>query len=90
MPYKSLVDRGIDISEGNFAELQKGLMKYKDTYFTIENIQPHAFVEQVFLLYDFICKECIYSDLEEISFEFEDEEQASLDGDDEYEQEFQS
>lgn len=69
VPYKSLVKaNGIDMSEGNYPELQKGLMKYKDSYFTIDKIQPHAFVEQVFLLYDFICTEVLYSDLEDIEF----------------------
>lgn len=79
VPYMSLRDRGIDVSENNLVNLRKGLMKYKDTYYTIENIKPHAFVEQTFLLYDFICKEQIFSDLDEIEFLFTEEFDESAD-----------
>lgn len=85
VPLKSLMANNIDVSENNYTELEKGIMKYKDSYFTIERIQPTAFVEQVFLLYNFTCRECLYSDLEEIGFfikEDEFEESVDLGGED--------
>ena len=57
--YKSLRDNKIDVSLSNLKELEKGLIKYKDMVFEIENIEPTTYVEDVFLTYEFHCKEKI-------------------------------
>lgn len=73
VPLKSLLDRGIDVNITNYSTLRQGLIRYEDSLFTIEEVKPHAFVEQVFLLYDFIGRQMLYSDLEENNFYFKDE-----------------
>lgn len=55
--YKSLRDNSIDVSLTNLKELEKGLMKYKDMVFEILKIEPQTYVEDVFLTYEFHCKE---------------------------------
>lgn len=55
--YKSLRDNNVDVSLKNLKELEKGLMKYKDMVFEIEKIVPTTYVEDVFLTYEFQCKE---------------------------------
>ena len=57
--YKSLRDNNVDVSLKNLKELEKGLMKYKDTVFEIEKIVPTTYVEDVFLTYEFHCKEML-------------------------------
>lgn len=55
--YKSLVDNEIDVSNKNLVNLRKGLIRYKDTFYEIDNISPTTFVEDVFLAYVFECTE---------------------------------
>ena len=55
--YKSLMENKIDTSLTNLKELEKGQMKYKGMMFSIEKIVPMTYVEDVFLTYEFYCKE---------------------------------
>lgn len=55
--YKSLLDNKIDVSNKGLEVLRKGLLKYKDTFYLIDNILPKAYVEDVFLFYHFVCTE---------------------------------
>lgn len=55
--YKSLLDNKIDVSNKGLEVLRKGLIKYKDTFYLIDNILPKAYVEDVFLFYHFVCTE---------------------------------
>src|SRR5574344_580720 len=57
--FKSLDDNGIDVSNKNLPVLRKGLIKYKDTYYDIDNILPKTFVENTFMTYVFECTEDI-------------------------------
>lgn len=57
IPYKSLLDNKIDVSNKNLEVIRKGLIKYKDTFYLIDNILPKAYVEDVFLFYHFVCTE---------------------------------
>lgn len=57
VPYKSLRDSGVDVSNKNLPELRKGLIKYKDTFYSVDNVKPNTFVADVFLTYVFECTE---------------------------------
>lgn len=57
VPRKSLTDNEIDISNQNLPTLRKAVIKYKDTFYTIDNVSPNGFVEDVFLTYVFSCTE---------------------------------
>lgn len=55
--YKSLMENKVNVNLTNLKELEKGLMKYKDMVFDIQKIVPMTYVEDVFLTYEFHCKE---------------------------------
>lgn len=57
VPFKSLRDNGIDTSNKNLNVLRKGVVKYKDTFYEIDNIKPNTFVEDTFMTYIFECTE---------------------------------
>lgn len=57
IPYKALRDNEIDVSNKNLVNLRKGLIKYKDTFYDIDNIKPSTFVADTFLTYIFECTE---------------------------------
>lgn len=85
IPLKSFMDNNIDVSRESLLELQKGVICWDGIYYQIELIKPKAFVEDVFLLYDFNCIEdksmqtiVVYEDLD-------DEEELIEDGDEQYE-----
>lgn len=58
--YKSLHEKGINVSNKNFPELRKGLIKYKDTFYNIDNIKPSIYVEDTFMAYVFECTEDLH------------------------------
>lgn len=57
---KSLQDNDLDMTQSGLREMTKGVMKFHDTFYKINTIIPRAYVEDVFLLYDFNCSEDIY------------------------------
>ena len=83
IPLKSFMDNNIDVSRKNLLELQKGVICWDGIYYKIELITPKAFVEDVFLLYDFNCVEDKELDTIVVykSEEAEDEEFALLNDD---------
>lgn len=54
---KSLQDNGIDVSYNNLLNIKKGVMKYKDTFYDIDTIEPKVFVRDSFMVYEFKCTE---------------------------------
>lgn len=80
---KSLQNVGLSDTPEAIAEMRKGIMKFHDVFYVIDNIVPKAYVEDKFLMYRFICTE----DKEQESLSIEvvedavDEEQ-SLQGED--------
>lgn len=52
---KSLQNNGIDVSD--LDSLCRGVMKFHNTFYLIDSVTPRAYVEDVFLLYDFSCTE---------------------------------
>lgn len=57
VPLKALQEKGVDVSHENLEVLRKGVIVFQGIYFKIENILPRTYVEDVFLMYDFICSE---------------------------------
>lgn len=57
VPLQSLYNAGLQVSKEDIVEMRKGLLKFHGVYYTIDNIIPKAFVEDVFLMYRFLCTE---------------------------------
>lgn len=57
VPLKDMMDKDIDVSVKGLAVLRKGVIDFHGTFYTIDNILPKAYVEDVFLLYTFVCTE---------------------------------
>lgn len=53
--YQSLVENGLDLTNAGLSALRRGMMKFRDAYYKVDLISPRAYVEDVFLLYDFQC-----------------------------------
>ena len=54
---KSLHNVGLSDTPEAIAEMRKGIMKFHDVFYVIDNIVPKAYVEDKFLMYRFICTE---------------------------------
>jgi hypothetical protein len=54
---KSLQDNGLSVTHEAIDDMRKGVMKFNDTFYIIDNIIPKAYVEHVFLMYRFLCTE---------------------------------
>lgn len=61
VPLKSLQERGLDITNNDLDEMRKGVIEFHGTYYTIDNILPKAYIEDVFLMYHFVCTEDKYT-----------------------------
>lgn len=57
VPLKDLQDKDLDVSTKGLAVLRQGVIDFKGTLYTIDNILPKAYVEDVFLMYTFMCTE---------------------------------
>lgn len=57
VPLKSLQNNGLEVTDVALEEIRRGIMKFHGTYYTIDNIIPKAYVEDVFLMYRFLCTE---------------------------------
>lgn len=60
VPLKAFLDKGIEVTHESLAEMRKGVLKFNDVIYIIDNIVPKAYVEDVFLMYRFICTEDIH------------------------------
>ena len=78
VPLKSLTDNGLLVTHEALDFMRRGMMKFHDVWYTIDNVSPTVFVEDVFLLYRFDCTENKVFDEEEIII---DEETLSDDPD---------
>ncbi len=54
---KSLQDNELGVTSNDLENMRKGVMKFHDTFYSIDNIIPKAYVEDVFLMYRFMCTE---------------------------------
>ena len=61
VPLKSLQERGLGVTNNDLDEMRKGVIEFHGTYYTIDNILPKAYIEDVFLMYHFVCTEDKYA-----------------------------
>lgn len=57
VPLKSLQDRELGVTNSDLDIMRKGVIEFHGVYYTIDNILPKAYIEDVFLLYHFVCTE---------------------------------
>ena len=57
IPLKSLQDNNLGVTNDDLDILRKGVIEFHGTFYTIDNILPKAYIEDVFLMYHFECTE---------------------------------
>lgn len=57
IPLKSLLKHNFDLSSDGLSTLRKGIITFNDRTYKVKNILPTTFVENVFLVYVFVCEE---------------------------------
>ena len=57
VPLKSLEDRGLGVTNAELDNMRKGVIEFHGVFYTIDNILPKAYIEDVFLMYHFVCTE---------------------------------
>ena len=77
VPLKSLQDNELGVTNSDLDIMRKGVIEFHGVYYTIENILPKAYIEDVFLMYHFVCTEDKYT----TSILVEESEGDSVDGD---------
>lgn len=60
VPLKSLQDQELGVTNADLDTLRKGVIEFHGVYYTIDNILPKAYIEDVFLMYHFVCTEDKY------------------------------
>lgn len=60
VPLKSLQDNGLGVTNADLDIMRKGVIEFHGVYYTIDNILPKAYIEDVFLMYHFVCTEDKY------------------------------
>ena len=61
VPLKSLQNNDLGVTNEDLDTLRKGVIEFHGVYYTIDNIIPKAFIEDVYLMYQFICTEDKYT-----------------------------
>ena len=72
VPLKSLQDKGIDVSRRNLDEIRRGIIEFQGIFYSIRDITPRVYVEDVFIFYHFICTE--ERDVTEVLIEGDEDE----------------
>lgn len=57
VPLKSLQERGLGVTNSDLDIMRKGVIEFHGVFYTIDNILPKAYIEDVFLMYHFVCTE---------------------------------
>ena len=61
VPLKSLQNNNLGVTNADLDKMRKGVIEFHGVYYTIDNILPKAYIEDVFLLYHFVCTEDKYT-----------------------------
>ena len=61
VPLKSLQSNNLGVSNDDLDVMRKGVIEFHNTFYTIDNISPKAYIEDVFLMYHFECTEDKYT-----------------------------
>lgn len=72
IPVKSFQCNNLGVSKKELSEYMRSVIEFKGVYYTVEKITPKAYIEDTFLMYDFLCKEL--KDYESIEVEEVEEE----------------
>ena len=54
---KSLQENNLGVTDKDLDTMRRGVMKFHNTFYLIDNIVPKAYIEDVFLMYTFQCTE---------------------------------
>lgn len=57
VPLKSLQENDLGVTNADLDTMRKGVIEFHGVYYTIDNILPKAYIEDVFLMYHFVCTE---------------------------------
>ena len=57
VPLKSLQDNGLEVTNDSLSEIRKGIVEFHGVFYKIDNILHKAYIEDVFLMYHFVCTE---------------------------------
>lgn len=60
VPLKSLQERELGVTNADLDEMRNGVIEFHGTFYTVDNILPKAYIEDVFLMYHFVCTEDKY------------------------------
>ena len=60
IPLKSLQNNNLGVTNKDLDELRKGVIEFHGVFYSIDNISPKAYIEDVFLMYQFDCTEDKY------------------------------
>lgn len=61
VPLRSLQDNNLGVTNNDLDIMRKGMIKFHGVFYTIDNILPKAYIEDVFLMYYFVCTEDKYT-----------------------------
>ena len=61
VPLKSLQENDLGVTNTDLDIMRKGVIEFHGVYYTIDNILPKAYIEDVFLMYQFECTEDKYT-----------------------------
>lgn len=81
VPFKDLQDKEVDVSTKGLEVLRQGVIEFHGTFYAIDRIIPKAYVQDVFLMYTFVCTEDLQ--MKEIALEAEEEPPTEGGGDSE-------
>ena len=57
VPLKSLEDNNIDVTHEDLDSLRDCVIEFHNVFYTVENVSPKTFIKDVYLVYQFDCKE---------------------------------
>ena len=57
VPLKSLQENGFGVTNADLDIMRKGVIEFHGVFYSIDNILPKAYIEDVFLMYTFVCTE---------------------------------
>ena len=79
VPVKSLLLNKLGVTKSDLNTMLKGVIEFHGVYYLIDNIVPKAYIEDIFLMYQFICTEI--KNMTDIYLEDIEEEQYEVDKD---------
>lgn len=57
VPLKSLQDNNLGVTNDDLDTMRKAVIEFHGVFYKVDNISPNAYIEDVFLMYQFDCTE---------------------------------